>query len=206
MIIRIRSRVATWRIEIAPDSTLRILKGIIHNKYQIPVESQIFSYDIEGSKPFTDDDDAQLSSCGLVHGDMLYLIERGANPVSSTPDSTVNAPTAAASTSADNSNRSSFSGSPQTYSGTPDLPHTNQNSLYRDENAGIAVDPMEYCYDDENDVPNQYYGDDNIRSPDKEKKMTLLGGDEDDENLYRDNPLFEVLKQMVRHYVVCKMI
>ena len=202
MIIRIRSSVATWRIEVPDLGCLLELKKALFEKYNIPIDQQSFSFDLEGKLILDDTDSLVLSSKGIKHGDMLFLQGRLEKQVvkNSYVEQTGNVVAAGVSLIPSKQTAASSSSSV-----TPAPPQ--DSSSVKDNNATNVVDVSNNAANLDNDMMDFDYseedyldpgGDENIRSPDKQKNMTLLGGDdEDDEELYRNNPLGDILRQMV---------
>ena len=73
MIVRVRGSLGTWKLNLSESvKTLQDLKHLISLQYNIPAESQIFSWDIKGSESIGPDG-ASLESVGIKHGCLLFL-------------------------------------------------------------------------------------------------------------------------------------
>jgi hypothetical protein len=72
MIVRIRSSVGTWRIDISDNASLGDLKAAISLEYGIPIQAIILANDLQIKESFIGND-IKLSQFGIKHGSLLYL-------------------------------------------------------------------------------------------------------------------------------------
>ena len=72
MLVRVRSRLGTWRIgDINERSTIDDVKSEIYKCYNIPLTSQMLSADRQATKLL--ESNQTLSQLSIQHGDMIYL-------------------------------------------------------------------------------------------------------------------------------------
>jgi nuclear protein localization protein 4 homolog len=73
MLLRVRSKVGTWRVEgLSPQTTVGELKARVLAEHHVtPHESQAFSLDPAGQR--TMPEGATLEALGLRHGDLIHL-------------------------------------------------------------------------------------------------------------------------------------
>ena len=71
MILRIRDKTGTWRLEFENDITIREVKILILESKGIEPSKQNISKDFLGDCALSDEQ--SLSSLGIKHGDLLYL-------------------------------------------------------------------------------------------------------------------------------------
>ena len=78
MIIRIRTRLGTYKINLPDDPTnsLRTLKEAIEKEVSIPICMVSLALDLQGSNRIICDDETRLLDAGIVHGDLLYICDR----------------------------------------------------------------------------------------------------------------------------------
>eukprot|EP01041_Mallomonas_annulata_P012773 gene12773-26935_t len=75
MIVRVRSSLGTWRVPLTgspTSSTLSDIKTVIFAQYNIPIEAQSLSRDLQNENPL-EPDSATLSSLSIGHGDLIFL-------------------------------------------------------------------------------------------------------------------------------------
>ena len=71
MILRIRTKAGTWRLEVeGPQTTILAVKQLIEQQKNVQAAQQTLSKDPKGDKPL--DDAATLQQCRLFC-DMLFL-------------------------------------------------------------------------------------------------------------------------------------
>ncbi|RLN98817.1 hypothetical protein BBJ28_00001427, partial [Nothophytophthora sp. Chile5] len=76
MLIRVRSKTGTWRVEgVTPSSTVADVKRWISEQHAIAPELQQLSLDQQGTRPATDSQ--TLRELKVGHGDMLFLAYDG---------------------------------------------------------------------------------------------------------------------------------
>lgn len=71
MIIRVRTQLGTWRIEVSPTDTFGVLRDKVELQYKTDLEGRAFCGDIAGKRLFSDD--VTLREAGLENGSMLYV-------------------------------------------------------------------------------------------------------------------------------------
>jgi hypothetical protein len=91
MLIRVRSRHGTWRVDIDDANTIGDVKQKIYSQHKISVDNQTLTSDQQGEAIF--ETSTTLVELGVKHGDMRYLSVSEEN-TSSSPAPAVAAPTA----------------------------------------------------------------------------------------------------------------
>lgn len=78
MIIRVRTNLATIKIDVAPTATLQDLSNLIQQKLSIEecTQSLSLSRDIFGRDPIDSDVSKTLDELNLRHGDELHILDR----------------------------------------------------------------------------------------------------------------------------------
>lgn len=73
MLLRVRSKVGTWRVEgLTPETTVAALRAkVVQEHNVIPHDTQIFSLDPAGKQPMAETE--TLGSLGLRHGDLVHF-------------------------------------------------------------------------------------------------------------------------------------
>ena len=168
MLIRVRSSIATWRIEITAETELCDLKVIVCQKHSIAVEQQFYSLDIENARP-VQGDNTKLINIGLKHGEILYL--QGRIEKNKISNSSISAPPSKDKTSECPTNSQVF---------IPDDIDSYQETVGAAENRRDRADNGAYFGSDDVHIPPDTAErfNEEIRSPDQAKHMTLLGYDD----------------------------
>lgn len=75
MLIRVRTNVGTWKVEVSddPNPTLRTLKEVICRLYNIPVHRLKLAHNMPMSQPLGPDS-SFLKELDIIHGTMLVLL------------------------------------------------------------------------------------------------------------------------------------